>query len=147
MRGHREWSGTVTVAVKHLKARHTEPKDLLLEFDRRIQRFSEAEDPRTWNPDGTGKPARGKLQSALGAAWAKTTPADEEWVPGRGANDGWRTVDPSRFPWGGNRRPCWHRHQRLTDDAGTAPPTPGPGEGQSLLAGNGRPLRRAQRLC
>jgi replicative DNA helicase len=67
--------GIVTVAVKHLKARHTQPKDLLLEFDRRIQRFSEAENPRTWNPDGSGKPARGKLQSALSAAWANTPPA------------------------------------------------------------------------
>ena len=29
------------LTVKHLKARHTEPKDLLLEFDRRTQRFTE----------------------------------------------------------------------------------------------------------
>ena len=67
--------GTVTIAVKHLKARHTEPKDLLLEFDRRTQRFSEAEDPRTWNPDGPGPRSKGKVQSALADAWNRTTPA------------------------------------------------------------------------
>ncbi|MGO8691874.1 MAG: DnaB-like helicase C-terminal domain-containing protein [Thermoguttaceae bacterium] len=49
--------GTVTVAVKHLKARHTEPKDLLLEFDRRIQRFVE--------PGRQGKAGPG--QTAIGA--------------------------------------------------------------------------------
>jgi replicative DNA helicase len=44
--------GTVTVTLRHLKARHTEPKDLRLTFDRRIQRFTDAEDPHTWNPNG-----------------------------------------------------------------------------------------------
>jgi replicative DNA helicase len=68
--------GTVKVTLRHLKARHTEPKDLLLDFDRRIQRFAEAEDPRLWKPNG-GKPARGKLQSALAAAWNNTPPADD----------------------------------------------------------------------
>jgi replicative DNA helicase len=68
--------GTVTVTLRHLKARHTQPKDLLLDFDRRTQRFSEAEDPRLWKPDG-GKP-RGKLQSALGALWDRTPPADDD---------------------------------------------------------------------
>ena len=66
------------VTVKHLKARHTQPKDLLLEFDRRTQRFTEAEDPHTWNPDGPGKPARGKLRSALAAMWDRTPPADDD---------------------------------------------------------------------
>lgn len=70
--------GTVTVTVKHLKARHTQPKDLLLEFDRRVQRFTEAADPHAWDPDGpTAKPARGKLRSALAAAWNRTPPADD----------------------------------------------------------------------
>jgi len=68
--------GPVKVTLRHLKARHTEPKDLMLDFDRRIQRFSEAEDPRAWKPDG-GKPARGKLQSALRALWDRTPPADD----------------------------------------------------------------------
>jgi hypothetical protein len=54
--------GTVKVTLRHLKARHTEPKDVVLDFDRRIQRFSEAEDPRTWKPEG-GKAARGRWQS------------------------------------------------------------------------------------
>ena len=69
--------GTVAVTVKHLKARHTQPKDLLLEFDRRTQRFTDAEDPRTWKPDG-GKAGKGKLQSALTAAWANTSPAADD---------------------------------------------------------------------
>jgi len=78
--------GTVTVTLKHLKARHTQPKDLLLEFDRRIQRFTEAADPHAWNPDGPAlKQGRGKLKSALAAAWNRKPPADdadqgdEEW--------------------------------------------------------------------
>jgi replicative DNA helicase len=70
--------GTVTVRLRHLKARHTQPKDLLLDFDRCIQRFSEAEDPHTWNPDGPGKPRKGKLQSALAAAWVNTPPAADD---------------------------------------------------------------------
>lgn len=51
--------GSVTVTVKHLKARHTQPKDLVLDFDRRTQRFSDVENPRTWNPDGPGKRSKG----------------------------------------------------------------------------------------
>jgi replicative DNA helicase len=71
--------GTVQVTLRHLKARHTEPKDLALEFDRRTQRFTEAADPRTWNPDGpTAKPGRGKLRSALAAAWNRTPAAADD---------------------------------------------------------------------
>ena len=66
--------GTVTVTLRHLKARHTEPKDLVLEFDRRTQRFTEAEDPRTLEPDGG--PAQGKLQVGLAPLWDSTPPAD-----------------------------------------------------------------------
>ncbi len=70
--------GTVTVTVKHLKARHSQPKDLILDFDRSTQRFTEAEDPRTWKPDGEAthrKGSRGKLQSTLAAAWESVAPA------------------------------------------------------------------------
>ena len=67
---------TVTVTLRHLKARHTAPKDLVLEFDRRTQRFAEIENPNAWNPDGG--PARGKLQSALHRAWDSTPPADAD---------------------------------------------------------------------
>jgi replicative DNA helicase len=66
--------GTVAVTLKHLKARHTEPKDLVLKFDRRIQRFSEA-------AAGAGKlgdEKPGKLQSALAALWDQTSPADDD---------------------------------------------------------------------
>ena len=67
---------TVTVTLRHLKARHTAPQDLVLEFDRRTQRFAEIENPNAWNPDGG--PARGKLQSALKRAWDSTSPADAD---------------------------------------------------------------------
>lgn len=70
--------GTVMVTVKHLKARHTQPKDLRLEFDRRVQRFNEAADPHAWDPDGPApKRCRGKLKSALAAARNCTPPADD----------------------------------------------------------------------
>ncbi len=68
--------GTVTVTLRHLKARHTQPKDLVLEFDRRTQRFTEIENPNAWNPDGG--PARGKLQSDLHRLWDSTPPADAD---------------------------------------------------------------------
>ena len=68
----------ITMTLKHLKARHTQPKDLALAFDRPTQHFGDAPDPHAWNPDGPRKPARGKLQSALKAAWNKTPPADDD---------------------------------------------------------------------
>jgi len=74
--------GPVAVTLRHLKARHTRAQDLALEFDGRVQRFSEAEDPRSWNPDGPGKPTRHpkatRVQSALAAAWANTPPAADD---------------------------------------------------------------------
>jgi replicative DNA helicase len=77
--------GNVKIKLRHLKARHTEPKDLLLEFDRRIQRFSEADDPRLWKPDGgAARPDRSKVQDKLAAARESTAAANddqggEEW--------------------------------------------------------------------
>jgi len=62
-----------TVVLRHLKARHTEAKDLVLQFDRRCQRFEAAEDQRT----GKARKTPGKLQSALRSAWERTPPADE----------------------------------------------------------------------
>jgi len=59
------------VVLRHLKARHTEAKDLVLQFDRRCQRFEAAEDQRT----GKGRKSPGKLQSALRNAWDRTPPA------------------------------------------------------------------------
>jgi len=74
--------GTVQVTLRHLKARHTEPKDLVLDFHRPTQRFDVAEDPHTWNPDEPGKPRkhpRGtRLKTALAAAWASTPPAADD---------------------------------------------------------------------
>ncbi len=63
-----------TITLRHLKARHTEAKDLVLRFDGRHQRFTEAEGGAT----GKAKKAPGKLQSALRAAWNKTAPADDD---------------------------------------------------------------------
>jgi replicative DNA helicase len=63
-----------TIVLRHLKARHTEAKDLVLQFDRRCQRFDVAEDQRT----SKAKKSPGKLQSALRSAWDRTPPADED---------------------------------------------------------------------
>ncbi len=68
---------TVTATLRHLKARHTQPRDLVLEFDRRTQRFTEAENPNAWNPDG-GKTGKRKLQSALKRDWESTPPAEAD---------------------------------------------------------------------
>ena len=61
------------VTLKHLKARHTEAKDLLLAFDRARQRFTPAD-----TGEGAARPDKGKLQSALAALWNRTTPATGE---------------------------------------------------------------------
>jgi replicative DNA helicase len=60
------------VVLRHLKARHTEPRDLTLEFDRTCQQFKPVD--YTWNPDGDA----GKLSKALSAAWQRTTTAHDE---------------------------------------------------------------------
>ena len=57
------------VVLKHLKARHSEAKDIALTFDRPRQRFT----PRTSTPT-----APGKLQSRLEEMWNRTPPADDE---------------------------------------------------------------------
>lgn len=56
------------VTLRHLKARHTEAKDLELRFDRRLQRFE---------PIERGFATSGRLQSALATAWDQTTPAED----------------------------------------------------------------------
>ena len=61
-----------TVVLRHLKARHTEARDIVLRFDRPHQAFT----PTT---AGTPKGAtKGKLQSALAALWDRTPPAAED---------------------------------------------------------------------
>lgn len=72
------------VVLRHLKARHTEPKDIPLRFDRRTQRFAEPENLNAWDPN-RGKASRGKLQSALAAAWNRTAPAAEDADQGDGS--------------------------------------------------------------
>ena len=57
------------VTLRHLKSRHSEAKDIGLTFDRRLQRFAAAGEPR---------PDAGKLRSTLAALWARTAPADAE---------------------------------------------------------------------
>lgn len=60
-----------TVTLRHLKARHSEPKDLKLTFDRRLQRFT---------PTSTPTPAKadGKLTAALHALWHRTDAAGND---------------------------------------------------------------------
>ena len=55
-----------SVTLWHLKAPHTEPKDIGLRFERTLQRFEPLGDA-----DGD-KPSAGKIQSALAALWDKT---------------------------------------------------------------------------
>jgi hypothetical protein len=57
--------------LRHLKARHGETKDIALDFNRRLQRF-------TSHTDQSGRHDTGKLQSALTALWKRTPPADDE---------------------------------------------------------------------
>jgi len=66
--------GEETIALRHLKARHTEAKDLVLCFDRRCQRFEVADHQGA----GAGRRSRGKLQSALRTAWDRTPPAGDD---------------------------------------------------------------------
>jgi replicative DNA helicase len=54
------------VILKHLKARHTEAKDIALTFDRPRQRFT----PRMMTPP------TGTLQGALADLWNRTAAAD-----------------------------------------------------------------------
>jgi replicative DNA helicase len=85
--GDDQGDGTRAVTLRHLKARHTEAKDLVLRFDGRCQRFDVAEDQRT----GKAKPQRppGKLQAALRAAWDRTPPADED-AAAQGFGEAWK---------------------------------------------------------
>ncbi len=62
------------VTAKHLKARHTEPRDLVLTFDRAIQRFTAAD-------SGTEAAGSGRLQAALRTAWNRTPPAADAPQP------------------------------------------------------------------
>jgi replicative DNA helicase len=60
------------VVLRHLKARHTEPRDIALRFDRKRQGFapaSTATDKR--KPDG-------RLQAAMAGLWDQTEPAAED---------------------------------------------------------------------
>ena len=59
------------VQLKHLKARHTEPKDLRLKFDRKRQRFAPS-----MATENKSKPD-GKLQNAMATLWDRTEPAAE----------------------------------------------------------------------
>lgn len=60
------------VVLKHLKARHTEAKDIVLRFDRSIQSFSPITKGEAWTPE------KGRLQTALAAMWERTHTADED---------------------------------------------------------------------
>lgn len=66
--------GSDTVTLRHVKARHAEPRDLRLRFDRPCQHFGETEDSRPGKP----YPDTGKPQSALTTPWDRTEPASNE---------------------------------------------------------------------
>lgn len=60
------------VMLRHLKARHTEPKDISLRFDRSIQSFTPVTAGTEWTPE------KGRLQTALAALWERTHAADDD---------------------------------------------------------------------
>src|SRR6266545_6375846 len=59
------------VTLRHLKSRHGEAKDIVLTFDRRLQRFTAA-------ATGEPPPDAGKLKSTLAALWARTASAGDD---------------------------------------------------------------------
>ncbi len=61
------------VALKHLKSRHGETRDILLTFDRPHQRFTPA-----GPTEPAARPDGGKLQNALRTLWDSTRPADDD---------------------------------------------------------------------
>ncbi len=70
-----EEASSSCVILKHLKSRHGEARDIPLTFDRKHQRFTPAEPPKT------GKSGRkrdsGKLHSALQALWNQSRVAND----------------------------------------------------------------------
>jgi replicative DNA helicase len=63
-----------TVTLKHLKARHTEAKDLVLTFDRPRQRFA----PLESKAKAPCPEQAGKVRSTLAALWNRTAPAPDD---------------------------------------------------------------------
>ena len=61
------------VTLRHLKARHTEQKDVVLRFDRRHQSFTP-----THRASKTKAEPAGKLQSTLASLWDRTEPAGDD---------------------------------------------------------------------
>jgi replicative DNA helicase len=61
------------VTLRHLKARHTEPRDIELTFDRRRQHFAAASTVAE-----TPKRDTKKLNSTLAALWSRTEPAADD---------------------------------------------------------------------
>lgn len=62
------------VLLKHLKARHSEPRDIVLKFNGRSQQFTTVEN---WVATDS-KPSKGKLLSALASAWGGTQAAADD---------------------------------------------------------------------
>lgn len=60
------------VVMKHLKSRHGECRDLLLDFDRHTQRFDSSNRFEEWSPE------KGKLQAALQSTWQRIPAADDD---------------------------------------------------------------------
>jgi replicative DNA helicase len=69
---HDEGASPSRVALKHLKSRYGEARDILLEFDRKLQRFAPV---KLVTAPATAEP--GKLQTALKALWETTRPAHD----------------------------------------------------------------------
>lgn len=70
---------TDTVVLRHLKARHSEARDVRLRFDRLHQAFTPLS---AGTPEATRGASKGKVQAALAAAWDRTSPADDDGFRG-----------------------------------------------------------------
>lgn len=63
------------ILLKHLKARHSEPRDIVLKFNGRCQQFTTVEN---WAATDAARPSKGKLLSALANAWGGTQAAADD---------------------------------------------------------------------
>jgi replicative DNA helicase len=69
------------VVLRHLKARHTEARDVFLDFDRPLQRFTPVIKVEDWQPEST--PAKGSRKAAVNRSALRAL-----WQTEAAANDG-----------------------------------------------------------
>ena len=133
--------GTVTVAAKHLKARHTQPKDLLLTL---TAGRNASPRPKTRERGSRTAGSRAKASCNRLCLPHGRTRRRPTMTPTRGANRDRRTAADSRRAGTSADAPA-AVPQRI--DAGAEPGPPDRSEGKDRSTEDGRPFRRFQRLC